>query len=305
MIEQYLDSKELKRLLSTLVVVVGCLIIAGLFGILIVPGLRNANKPATPTVVSPVTGETGWLNPAEYPVEKGRVIPPVDPGTLIKASKELTARGKSLYDEDCSTCHGSLGEGNGPAAGTMAPPPRDFTASEGWINGRDMPGIFKTLEQGIAGSSMVSFDYLTKKDRMALVHYVQSLGGYENTEGSPAAMQALSEELASPGEKTNNKIPVSMAMERLDSEFTAPGPLKVAEEDRSPAAVILRRTIADGSRASQVLHASSIWRSGPDALARSVLPDSPGNGFSVTTAVLTKVEWQTLYDELMKRIRAN
>jgi mono/diheme cytochrome c family protein len=160
MIEKYVDSQELKRLLSTLLVLVGCLMIAALFGILVVPGLRNANKPPTPTT--------------EFPVQKGRVIPPVDPATLIKPSPELMDKGKVLYKENCQTCHGESGHGDGPAAGSMEPKPRNYTASSGWVNGRDMPGIYKTLQHGIPGSSMASFDYLTKKDRMALVHRVEA-----------------------------------------------------------------------------------------------------------------------------------
>lgn len=305
MIEKYVDSKELKRMLSTLMVVVGCLIIAALFGILVVPGLRNANKPPVPAAVSPVTGETGWLDPTEFPVEKGRVIPPVDPATLMASSRELTDRGKSLFEQHCSTCHGESGKGDGPAAGTMTPHPRDFTAAEGWINGRNIPGIYKTLAQGIPDSSMVAFDYLTKRDRMALVHFVLSLSGNADAPGSPAAMQALSDELASPGERTNNKIPVSMAMVKLESEFSPAVPLEVSGDDHSGGAEILRRTMADSSRAAQVLNTSRTWREGPAALARSLLPDLPGNGFTAETATLKPVEWQMLYDELLKRVQAN
>ena len=36
MIENYVDSEELKRLLSTLGIIVGCLIIAGLFASIVV-----------------------------------------------------------------------------------------------------------------------------------------------------------------------------------------------------------------------------------------------------------------------------
>jgi hypothetical protein len=44
MIEKYVDAEELKRLLSTLLAVLGGLVIAGLFASIVVPGLRNANK---------------------------------------------------------------------------------------------------------------------------------------------------------------------------------------------------------------------------------------------------------------------
>ncbi|MEJ2246716.1 MAG: cytochrome c [Acidobacteriota bacterium] len=302
MIEKYVDAEELKRMISTLVAIVGCLIIAALFGILVVPGLRNANKPAAPTAVSPVTGETGWLDPTEFPVQKGRLIPPVDPATLMKPSEELTGVGEKLYQADCATCHGTLGRGDGPAS-NVSPGPRDFKAAESdWTNGPDIPDIYKTLNEGVPGTSMASFDYLTKRERMALVHYIQVLGGYPGKAGSAVAMQALSKELAAPGEKTNNKIPVSMAMAKLESEFVISDPLIIPADDDSPGTVILRRTIMDGSRAAQVLRASRLWRTGPEALARSVIPDAPGNGFSTTVATLKPVEWEKLYQELVKRI---
>ena len=47
MIEQYVDTKELRRLVSSLVVVIGAILIFVLFAFIVVPGLRNANRPLT------------------------------------------------------------------------------------------------------------------------------------------------------------------------------------------------------------------------------------------------------------------
>jgi mono/diheme cytochrome c family protein len=304
MIEKYVDAEELKRLLSTLVIIVGCIIIAGLFASIVVPGLRNANKPETPTAVAPVIGETGWLDPTEFPPQRGTFIPPVDPKTLLSPTPELLARGKDLFEADCTPCHGPLGHGDGPAAASMNPHPRNFTSPDGWTNGYEIPDIFKTLSQGVSGTSMSPFDYLPKKDRMALVQYVQSLGKFPRKRPDPKAMEALSNELASAGEKTPNKIPVSMAIAKLKEEFVNPPPLVVDPEDHSPEAEILRKAIVEPSRAAQVLVQSSAWRISPRELASRVLLDVPGDGFSVGSAALSMSEWQELHAELLKRIKS-
>jgi mono/diheme cytochrome c family protein len=301
MIEKYVDAQELKRIISTLVVILGCLIIAGLFASIVVPGLRNANKPETPTAVAPVAGESGWLDPAEFPPAKGTVIPPVDPKTLLEPSAELMASGKALFEANCAPCHGSQGHGDGPAAGTMNPRPRNFASPDGWINGHHAPGIYKTLDAGIRGTSMSAFDYLPKRDRMALVHYVQSLGAFPHNTANPQSMNALSQALAAAGERIPNRIPVSMAMAKLEREFSAAPPLRIERDDRSPGAELMRRVIVDPARASQFLAQSRLWRISYQDLAAAVALEMPGNGFSTSAAALNSSEWQMLYSELMRK----
>jgi mono/diheme cytochrome c family protein len=300
MIEKYVNAEELRRLLSTMFVVLAALAIGALFAIIVVPGLRNANKPESPTPVSPVVGEPGWLDPAEFPPQRGGVVPPVDPKTLIPPSAALITRGKDLFTANCEQCHGDQGLGNGPAAGTMNPRPRNFTSSSGWTNGYNLPAIYRTLSVGVPDTSMASFNYLPRKDRVALAHFVQSLGKFPHGAGSPEALERLSEELASSGEKIPNRIPVSMAMARLEQEFTAAPPLAVAAEDHSPGAEIFRRIIQSPGRAAQVLAGSDRWRKGPTGLAASILPDVPGNGFSVSALTLSAEEWKQLHAELLK-----
>jgi len=300
MIEKYVDAEELKRLMSTLLVVVGALLIAALFASIVVPGLRNANKPAAPTPVKPVVGEPGWLDPAEFPPERGREIPAVDPAALLAASPELLARGKDTFGPNCATCHGASGKGDGPAAGTMKPVPRNFSQPGGWTKGSDLAAVFRTLSEGVPGTSMNAFDYLSKRDRMALAHYVQSLGDFAHPASSPESMEALSKLLAAPGEKTPNRIPVSMAIGKLAQEFSSPEPLAVLPGDRSAEAEILRRVVADGQRAAQTLSGTSLWHTGPEDLASVILGNAPGNGFSVEAAALSPAEWQVLFEGLRR-----
>ncbi len=299
MIEQYVDAEELRRLLSTLVVILGALAIAALFAIIVVPGIRNANKPEVPMPPSPVVGEPGWLDPTEFPPEKGRVIPPVDPEALLSSSPGLIARGRQLFTDNCMPCHGEQGHGDGPAASTMNPRPRNFTSPDGWKNGYDLPAIYKTLSNGVPGSSMASFEYYSRKDRMALAHYEQSLGAFPHGTGSAEAVAALSKELAAPGEKTPNKIPVSMAMAKLAQEFSPPPPLAVAREDHGPGAEVFRKVIRDPLRAAQTLTGSDQWRKGPSELAAGILQDVPANGFAASVATLSATEWKELHAELL------
>jgi len=297
MIEKYVNAEELKRLLSSLLLFVGALVITGLFASIVVPGLRNANKPAAPTPVNPVAGEPGWLDPTEYPPQRGKDVPAVDPKTLLESSPALLARGKDLYLRNCAQCHGDLGHGDGPAA-TMKPSPRNFGNPDGWTNGHTLPAIFKTLREGVKGTSMAPFEYLSKADRMSLTHYVQSLGQFPHGDGSPEEMASLSEELAAPGEKTPNKIPLSLAITKLETEFKAPPPLEVSSKDRSREGDALRRVIIDPSRASLTLSGSRSWREGPGDLAPVIVPGSPTNGFSVSAATQSPAGWVELQSGL-------
>jgi mono/diheme cytochrome c family protein len=300
-IEQYVGPEELKRLLSTLLVVVLAIAIAILFASIVVPGLRNANAPLAGPPVSPPEGESGWLDPTEVTPQKGYVIPPVDPATILTATPALLERGKAVFARNCASCHGIGGRGDGPASATLVPRPRDFTKPDGWINGFRIEGIFKTLLDGIPGSAMTSWDFLPARDRMALVHFVQSLGAFPHGPEEPTVLAAFAKQFASASERVPNRIPVSLAMTRLEAEEAPVAPLAVPEGppgDRGSA--LLRAAIVDGSRAALTLARSPRWRETPAALAAAVVPGAPGDGFAVSVATLDADDWGALHRELLR-----
>lgn len=87
---------------------------------------------------------------------------------------ELLARGKNLFGQQCASCHGPEGKGDGPAAVALNPKPRNFTVASGWSNGRKPSQVFGTLTKGLR--AMPSFSSLPSVDRWSLAHFVGSLG---------------------------------------------------------------------------------------------------------------------------------
>lgn len=133
------------------------------------------------------------------------------------SSPELIAHGKELYSVQCVSCHGAEGKGDGPAAGALTPPPRNFTQTAGWKNGHKATMIFKTLKEGLPPSAMASYATLPADDRWALAHYVGSLAGTPAEADTPAdfAKIGIDPTKESVIEKEAATIPVSLAMRRM------------------------------------------------------------------------------------------
>jgi mono/diheme cytochrome c family protein len=295
MIDKYVSPAELRRLLSALLVVLGFISLAALFGFIIVPGLRFQAHTAEESPVAAVQGDTGWLDPTEYPSAAKEVIPPLDPKSVMTPNPELMARGKALYAQTCATCHGAEGRGDGAGGKGLTPVPRNFGAGAGWKNGTRLEDIYRTLEEGIKGSSMVSYNYLSKRDRMALSHVVQSLGSFQHTASDPKAITALEQLFASAGEVIPSRIPVGQAVERLLAETLPVPPLRSLAE--SP---ILQEAILDSHRAAQTLASIPGWRTSDQVLAKGILPELKTNGFAPAVATYSPARWKELHASLLR-----
>jgi mono/diheme cytochrome c family protein len=92
--------------------------------------------------------------------------PPSTPDSII--------RGKIVYGDNCTACHGPNGEGDGPAGKYLIPHPRNLR-KDPFKFGDSADDIFKTITNGY--NQMPPFSILPENDRWALVHYVRSLRG--------------------------------------------------------------------------------------------------------------------------------
>lgn len=84
------------------------------------------------------------------------------------------ARGAGLYAEQCASCHGVSGGGDGPAAANLDPPPIAFT-DRARAQERSLFALYQVITQGLDGTSMPSFAPLSPEDRWALAFYAGTL----------------------------------------------------------------------------------------------------------------------------------
>lgn len=126
-----------------------------------------ANKGPAATVAESARALAGDLIQA-YPI----TLAPVKPLDF--------ARGQALYTRSCLSCHGANGDGKGPAALGLVPPPTAFT-DKNRARERSVFALYQVIEQGIPGTSMASFGALPPEDKWNLALFVGAFAFPEST----------------------------------------------------------------------------------------------------------------------------
>lgn len=99
---------------------------------------------------------------------------------LFSQDQGSVDRGERVYKNICSSCHGALGNGNGPVASGISTKPRDFT--KGIFKFRSTESgklptdqdLYKTISRGIKSTAMPAFNGLSETDRWSVVKYVKT-----------------------------------------------------------------------------------------------------------------------------------
>lgn len=99
---------------------------------------------------------------AAYPVTRAPQTPP------------QVSQAATLFAENCSSCHGAQGYGDGPAAVALNPAPSNFhDAARQHL--RSPMSLYQTITGGLEGSAMPAFKQLDESQRWALAYYVSQL----------------------------------------------------------------------------------------------------------------------------------
>lgn len=96
-----------------------------------------------------------------------------------QVSKETLNLGYTTYMEYCVQCHGQKGDGNGPAAPGMWPPPRNFTQGIykfGNVIAGELPhdeDFYRIIRGGLHGTAMLQWD-ISDKRLDAVTQYIKT-----------------------------------------------------------------------------------------------------------------------------------
>ncbi len=153
----------------------------------------------------------------EIETKVGGIKPVMDLALISNPTTSFIATGKTKYETTCASCHGNEGKGDGVAAAALNPKPRNFHSAEGWTNGRTFYDIYNTVNNGVPGTGMTAYEFLSPEDRVAIIQYIRTLADYP--EVTIADNQKLDETYKlSAGVIDPNHIPIAKSITLLSDE---------------------------------------------------------------------------------------
>jgi len=281
-----------------------CIVLA--VGLLYVANLGSVNRNS---VFPDIHVDSIYSTPiADLPFIRGSVSPPINLFSLLRPSSAEIEKGRAIFKTYCVSCHGDSGFGNGPASASLAPKPRNFHSDSGWVNGRTLSALYKTLMEGVPGSAMVSYATLPLSDRFAVLQYVRTFSNIFPSV-TQKEVEALDQKYhLTSGEVVPSQIPVALAMEKISAEGGAEEQriaaimMRIAQQSSEPGSEIFHSVAADQQRALVMLLNSNLLTQPQPDFVTSVVSNAGMNGFRSNVSRLSPGEWETTYRYLKRLI---
>lgn len=139
--------------------------------------------------------------------------------------------GHAVYVQQCAGCHGTTGDGKGPAGAFLNPPPRDYR--NGVFKFASTPrgakprreDLRRILKYGAKGTSMPAFRFLSDEDTEAVLDYVQVLSARGELEIDlirEATDELTEDDDFDPETVAGFVTDISQSWDRADSELVMP-----------------------------------------------------------------------------------
>jgi len=89
-----------------------------------------------------------------------------------KKTPRLLNEGKKIFEQTCAPCHGTKGDGKGPAGAALKPPPTDFQKPlKEWPNTKgNLERVFEVISKGIPNSAMIAWPQYSDQQRWGLTY---------------------------------------------------------------------------------------------------------------------------------------
>jgi len=275
------------------------LVIVFAVGLYYLGNIGNVAQQKIPPLISEVPEVVDLI------VQQPRSIPPVDVKVISISTPELIENGKIIYQSTCAVCHGEDGTGVGPGSVGLNPAPRDFTKHEGWINGESISGIYTTLQEGTANSSMIAYDFFTPKEKFGLIHYMRTTFITDPPVDTESELEALDNIYnLSAGVEVPAQIPTEFAAQFIrDENFAKIEKVNSAYEHillnyTHQSAKLLNYITGNLQLAFSALANSDNWRGNKNALITFLTSNVNQNGFNGRIFNLNEDEWSSLYNYL-------
>jgi mono/diheme cytochrome c family protein len=93
-----------------------------------------------------------------------------------ESTPKSIADGANMFNRSCASCHGKTGQGDGPAAKQLTPPPSNLVDGE-WKHGTSDAEIFTVIRNGVPKTAMKGFaSKMTEHEIWDVINYLHSIG---------------------------------------------------------------------------------------------------------------------------------
>ncbi len=272
-------------------------------GIYYVQNLENISRQSVMPVISDSTAVT------DLTVKNAMNVPPIKIMDVKNSTPELLAEGEKLYKTNCASCHGENGAGGGPASMGLNPAPRNFTSKNNWKNGTKLSNIYTTLQEGLAPSAMIAYDFLLPEQKFALAHFIRTNFIPNPEADTDADLQALDATFnLSAGLQLPAQIPVKSANfliieenksanDKINSTLSS---LKKYQAENG--FNVFEKVVKNQRVAISFLSKNSGWKLNENNFVNLVVNNVNQNGFNGAVFNLKNEEWLSLYSFMLKLI---
>ena len=243
----------------------------------------------------------------DIPLQSPRVIPPVDIMKVGVFSHELVDKGRELFKANCTACHGDNGQGDGPSASMLNPKPRNFHSLDSWKNGSKVTQMYKTLEEGIPGGGMASYNYMPPEDRFALIHFIRTFANNQPTDSLNDLKQLDATYQLAKGMDVAGQIPIKKALHIIEKENASSAEqiqetAKQIIASNNFGAELLKSVSFDEKKVvTSVIHMKNGVRNADDFI-KIVSADPIQYGFKAKVIRLSSNEWTELYHYIVSLV---